>query len=142
MKISSILNEYNVNTICDIGCGDWRFSQFVNWGDCIYTGIDCVKSVIDKNKQSFTTDTINFHHKALDEMYVPKGYDLIILKDVIQHWEDEDILKFLQLVIDNNKYVFLTNGYKFMRDSNKNKLTKRNIQNQYRYHPVDISKYP
>jgi len=140
--LESILNEYNIQTICDIGCGDWQFSQFINWGNREYTGIDCVKSVIDANKKQFDDNNIKFIHKSLDSNYTPKGFDLIILKDVIQHWEDKDILSFLQPIIDNNKYVFLTNGYKFMRDPSKNNLTKRCIKNQYRYHPVDIDKYP
>ena len=29
-----------------------------------------------------------------------------------------------------------------MRDPTKNKLTQRDVSNQYRYHPVDINKYP
>ena len=29
-----------------------------------------------------------------------------------------------------------------MRDPTKNNLEKRDINNQYRYHPVDIDKYP
>ena len=76
-------------------------------------GIDCVKSVIDENNK-FKKKRIKFQHKALDENFIPEGYDLIILKDVIQHWEDDSILNFVQAVVDKNKYVFLTNGYKFM----------------------------
>ena len=29
-----------------------------------------------------------------------------------------------------------------MRDPTKNNLEKRDVTNQYRYHPVDIQKYP
>ena len=42
----------------------------------------------------------------------------------------------------NNKYVFSTNGYKFMRDPSKNSILKRDINNQYRYFPVNIDRYP
>ena len=48
---------------------------------------------------------------------------LIILKDVIQHWTDESIMNYLPKILDKNKYVFITNGYRFMRDPTKN-LTK------------------
>ena len=80
--------------------------------------------------------------KVVDDNYIPKGYDLIIIKDVIQHWTDEDILNYLNQILINNKFVFCTNGYKFMRDKSKNDLKKRDINNKYRYHPVDIDKYP
>ena len=45
-------------------------------------------------------------------------------------------------IIQKNKYIFSTNGYKFMRDPSKNNLTQRDINNQYRYFPVDVNKYP
>ena len=141
-KLEDILKTYNIKTICDIGCGDWKFSQYINFGTCKYLGIDCVESVIKENKKNYQKKNIRFQHKSLGEDFIPHGYDLIIIKDVIQHWEDDDIIKYMQELINNNKYVFCTNGYKFMRDPSKNKLKKRNIQNQYRYFPVDIDKYP
>jgi len=142
--LESIINnpEYDIKTICDIGCGDWSFSQFINFGDKEYFGIDCVESVIDINKEKYEKDNIKFDNKVVDDNYIPKGYDLIIIKDVIQHWTDEDILNYLNQILINNKFVFCTNGYKFMRDKSKNDLKKRDINNKYRYHPVDIDKYP
>jgi 2-polyprenyl-3-methyl-5-hydroxy-6-metoxy-1,4-benzoquinol methylase len=142
--LKRIINTYDIKSICDIGCGDWQFSQFIGYDnmDVSYLGIDCVKSVVDEIKQKYQTDTIKFEHRVIGELYIPKGYDLIVLKDVIQHWTDQDILKYLPDIIKHNKYVFLTNGYKFMRDPKKNEIKTRNIQNQYRYHPVSIDKYP
>ena len=140
--LESILKDYKIKKICDIGCGDWQFSQNINFDNYSYLGIDCVKSVIDENIKKHQKKNIKFQHKSVNENFIPKGYDLIIIKDVIQHWEDKDILSFMQEVINNNKYVFSTNGYKFMRDKTKNNLKKRDINNQYRYHPVDIDRYP
>ena len=140
--LEGILKDYKIKKICDIGCGDWRFSQYINFTGCKYLGIDCVKSVIDTNKNEHTKKNIKFEHKSVEDNYIPSGYDLIIIKDVIQHWKDEDIIKYMNELIKNNKYVFTTNGYKFMRDKSKNNLTKRDINNQYRYFPVDINKYP
>ena len=142
--LESIINnsEYNIKTICDIGCGDWEFSQFINFGDKDYLGIDCVKYLIKINQDKYEKENIRFEHKIVNDDYIPKGFDLIIIKDVIQHWKDEDILKYLNEILINNKFIFCTNGYKFMRDKTKNDLKKRDINNKYRYHPVDIDKYP
>lgn len=140
--LEEIIKENDIKSICDIGCGDWNFSQFINFDNIEYLGIDCVKYVIDENIKKYKKTNINFEHKIISDDYIPKNYDLIIIKDVIQHWTDEDIIKYLPLILKNNKYVFSTNGYKFMRDKNKNNITKRDINNKYRYHPVDINKYP
>ena len=147
-KYIDILNEilhnkdYKIKSVCDIGCGDWQFSKYIDFKGFEYTGIDCVKSVIDENKKTYKKKNIEFIHKSVEDDFIPEGYDLIILKDVIQHWTDESILNYLPKILDKNKYVFITNGYRFMRDPTKNSLTKRNINNQYKYHPVDIKKYP
>jgi 2-polyprenyl-3-methyl-5-hydroxy-6-metoxy-1,4-benzoquinol methylase len=140
--LQDILNKYEINTICDVGCGDWEFSQNIDFGSREYLGIDCVSSVIEKDKENFKAKNINFDHKVIGDDYIPEGFDLIIIKDVIQHWTDEDIMKYFSQIIEKNKYVFSTNGYKFMRDPTKNTLEKRDISNQYRYHPVSVDKYP
>lgn len=140
--LQEIMNEYDIKTICDVGCGDWQFSRYIDWGDREYLGIDCVESVIKTNIIEYQTEKIHFQHKTMGEGYMPEGYDVVIMKDVIQHWEDKDILAYLEPVLKTNKYVFLTNGYKFMRDKSKNELETRDINNPYRYHPVSIDKYP
>jgi len=140
--LENIMDKYDIKTICDVGCGDWQFSQHVDFGNRKYLGVDCVKSVIDENLKNFEKKNINFQHKSIGDNYTPKGYDLVIIKDVIQHWTDEDIIKYFSKIIDDNKYVFSTNGFKFMRDPKKNNLKKRDINNPYRYHPVALDKYP
>ena len=142
--LNKIITDYSIKKICDVGCGDWQFSKFIEYNKkpVKYIGVDCVKSVIDKNIKHYKSSNVNFKHKTISDKYIPEGYDLIILKDVIQHWTDEDILKYLPQILDKNKYVFLTNGFKFMRDPSKNSITLRDINNQYRYHPVSINNYP
>jgi cyclopropane fatty-acyl-phospholipid synthase-like methyltransferase len=140
--VQDVLKEYPIKTICDVGCGDWVFSQHIDFGERKYLGIDCVKSVTDSNKKMFKKKNIKFDHKVIGDDYIPEGYDLIIIKDVIQHWTDADIIKYFTQILDKNKYVFCTNGYKFMRDQTKNSVKVRDITNQYRYWPVDIDKTP
>jgi 2-polyprenyl-3-methyl-5-hydroxy-6-metoxy-1,4-benzoquinol methylase len=140
--LQGIIKDNNIETICDVGCGDWEFSHHIDFGDIRYVGVDCVDSVISENKRIYGTDTITFEKNLVGDDYIPEGYELVILKDVIQHWSDEDILKYLPMILERNTYVFVTNGYKFMRDPKKNSLPSRDISNRYRYHPVDIAKYP
>ena len=141
--LMEVIDKYEVKTICDVGCGDWQFSKYIDWGDRKYDGIDCVKSVVETNVKEYQKDNIKFYHKTISDDYIPTGYDLIIIKDVIQHWTDEDIMKYFTQLIDNNKYVFATSGFQFNRDKSKNeKEWKRDINNYHQYHPVDIYKYP
>ena len=132
--------ETDSNKICDLGCGDWEFSKTIDWSGLEYTGIDCVKSVIDNNNKLYSTEKISFIHQEAKS--IPKGYDLVILKDVIQHWNDEDIKDIIPEILKNNKYVFLCNGYIFGRDRSKHNWTQRELDKKYHYHPVDSNKEP
>ena len=136
------IQDYNIKTVCDIGCGDWEFSKTIDWkgADIHYTGVDCVKSVIDFNKENYSCENIEFIHG--DATDIPEGYDLVILKDVIQHWDDEEIKNILPRIIEKNKFVFLGNGYKFGRTPSKNNWTERTLDKIYHYHPIDINKKP
>lgn len=141
-QLQAIIHKEDIKTICDIGCGDWEFSRTIDFQGKDYLGIDCVQSVIKEVEKKYKKKGVRFEYKEVGKHYIPKGFDLIIVKDVIQHWTDEDILSFFGEILDKNKYVYCTNGYKFMRDPKKNALTKRDITNVYRYHPVDIAKLP
>jgi len=134
------IEETESKSICDMGCGDWEFSKTIDWSGLHYTGIDCVKSVIEDNRLNYEKDNIKFIHGEAGD--IPEGYDFVILKDVIQHWTDEQIEDILPQIISKNKYVFLGNGYKFGRDKSKNNWTERSLDKIYKYHPVDISKRP
>ena len=140
--VEGVIKDRDIKTVCDIGCGDWEFSQHIDYGGVSYVGVDCVKSVVEGVQKKYQKNNVRFEHHVVGEGYVPEGYDLVILKDVIQHWTDEDIIGIMDKIIKNNRYVFVTNGYKFMRDQEKNKMKARDISNRYRYHPEDVNKYP
>jgi SAM-dependent methyltransferase len=137
-SIDDIIKNHNIHSILDIGCGDWEIMKHLSF-DGDYLGLDIVKSVIDKNKINYPNK--NFKHKdILDGL--DTHYDLIIIKDVIQHHTNENILKIMKIILEKGKLIYCVNGFKFGRSPEKNNWTKRDIDNRYSYHPVDITKEP
>jgi SAM-dependent methyltransferase len=139
-NIKEIIDEFKIENICDLGCGDWEIMKHFNLGGLDYYGLDCVKSVINANRK-YEKENIKFDCKDFSKE-IPKGYDLIILKDVIQHWKDEEIYKFLPKLLRHNKFVYCVNGYKFMRKPEKNNWVKREIDKRYKFHPIEINRPP
>lgn len=141
--VSKFIVDNNIKSVCDIGCGDWKFSRFIDWKGLgvNYTGVDVVESVIDTNNNDYSNDSIGFIHGDILS-YDCKGFDLVLIKDVLQHFKDEDIITTCDKILYDNKYVITTNGYKFGRSPQKNNWTTRDINNQYSYHPLDINKDP
>ena len=141
-ELRNNIETYKIKKIADLGCGDWEIMKHFNFKDNEkYFGIDCVEFLVNKLNNKYSNHNIKFIHQDISNN-IPSGYDIVILKDVIQHWTDEDINKIFSKILQNNKYVYSINGYKFTRDPSKNNWTKRELDKKYSYHPIDINKYP
>lgn len=128
--------ENKIKTVLDLGCGDWTFSRTVDWKNIEYHGVDCVKSVVSNNKQ-FEAPNIKFTHQDFTIEPITGKYDLIILKDVLQHWSNENIITFMDSLIKQGDYRFILiiNGW-------MNAPENRSIDNRYCYSKLDVNKYP
>jgi hypothetical protein len=106
------VNKFDIKTVFDLGCGDWRLMSAIAFPDeKIYKGFDLVGSVINNNIQHYQKSNVIFHHiHRLADFATEKG-DLLVVKDVIQHWPNEDIKYFIQNILPNFKYALITNDY-------------------------------
>lgn len=84
------LIQQNIHSVVDLGCGDWRISECIDWGNIHYLGVDVVQSVIDKNIERFSSPNIMFLHADGTRVNLPNA-DLLICKDVLQHLPFTDI---------------------------------------------------
>ncbi len=141
-ELRNHIDTHKLQNICDLGCGDWEIMKnFIFKDNENYTGMDCVDFLINDLNNKYSNNNIKFVHQDFS-INLPMGYDIVILKDVIQHWSNEDIKKIFPIILQNNKYVYCINGYKFTRDPTKNDWTKRELDKKYSYHPVDINREP
>lgn len=108
--LQKFLKEKNIKSIIDYGCGDWQSSHLINFDDIEYLGIDCVDSVIDNNIIKYSKDNIKFKTLYQLEDFFDYKADLLILKDIIQHWTNQEVDYFLPNVIHNFKYVLFNNS--------------------------------
>lgn len=110
LQLFMITNE--VESVLDLGCGDWSFSHLINWPR--YTGVDVVKHVIVENERRWTygemrRDGTEFVHADLLD-YPLDGHELVLIKDVLQHWPNADIEAFMKRLAESSvKYALLTN---------------------------------
>lgn len=118
LLIKQIFTKYNIKTIIDFGCGDWKMLSSYNFeNNQSYTGYDIVKSVIDANKKKFARNNIEFIQIDNSLTKLKKG-DIILIKDVFQHWNNENIINFIRNILPFYKYALITNKYNY---SNNNK---------------------
>lgn len=99
-----------ITSICDIGCGDFTFTKHINWNTIKYTGIDIVEDVIQSNIELYPNVSFLVGDVCSKDFLdtIPE-YDLIIMKDVIQHWPSKYIKEILPQIRKKCKYLLICN---------------------------------
>jgi SAM-dependent methyltransferase len=136
--LEEFFQKNRIKSVVDVGCGDWAFSRFIHWDNIDYLGIDVVKSVIERNRQTFTYPNIVFCHGDMLQMPLPTA-DLMICKEVLQCLTNEDILIFLKK-IKIFKHCLITND---LQTPNSSVYSENNdIYYRGNSRPIDLTKPP
>lgn len=133
--LQQLLGDKNIQSVVDLGCGDWEFSQAINWDGIRYLGLDVVKSVIEKNQKKFTQPNISFIQIDGTQSPLPPA-DLLICKDVLQHLSNEDVWEIVNQ-FPKFKYCLITN------DVDPDSLSSSNPQiPRGHLRPLDLTQPP
>lgn len=124
-----------IKTVMDIGCGVWEFKRH-EFDNKIYMGIDCVEKTIefnqknygDKNKMFLCVDILDAKNK------IPPEIDLCIIKDVLQHLSNGNVIKMLKKIKGKFKHVLIINDS--LQEDDQGDISNG------AYRPLDYLKYP
>ena len=133
--LEDFIRTRGVRSVLDMGCGDWQFSRLIDWGGARYLGLDVVESVVQTNKERFERPGVEFRRYSGDPGDLP-GADLLIAKDVVQHWSNASIQRWLP-VIQNYRWALITNCVSPRRPFTRN----TNIADGG-FRPLDLRKAP
>jgi SAM-dependent methyltransferase len=100
--------DQSIGSVVDAGCGDWQFSKLIDWGGIDYLGID-VSAVVLEATRRFAKKNIRFV-KGDVRTFDPPPADLLIMKDVLQHWPNADISELIPK-FSRFRYCLITNGH-------------------------------
>lgn len=140
--LEMFISRNNIKTVLDVGCGDWQFSTQINWPSGIsYFGVDAAAHVIDTLREGVTqrggADFYFYHGDILTlDRIVFSGFDLVLVKDVIQHMTNDRSKQLLQLV-DHARYVLVSNN-----DLTEQEPVNRDMPRDGGARPVDITQAP
>ena len=105
--LQDFLSQQKITTVVDMGCGDWQFSQLINWDGVTYQGYDVVPAIVTRNNEEFSRSNVSFSLYSGNTAELPAA-DLLIAKDVLQHLPNQIVLDFLSS-LEKYKYAILTN---------------------------------
>lgn len=96
----------NPLVVCDLGCGDFNIGKELVKYTEKYIAVDIVKDLITYNKSAFKEKNLEFQCLDLAVDNLPAG-DCAILRQVLQHLSNTEILNILSKLTDYN-YVILS----------------------------------
>lgn len=106
--LKGTLDELCIDSVVDVGCGDWAFSRHVDWRDIRYVGVDVVPEAVATLRGQFQRDSVSFVCANALKDTLPDA-ELLVMKDVLQHWPTESVKSFLASKLSGFRYALLTN---------------------------------
>jgi SAM-dependent methyltransferase len=133
--LQAFIDDRDICTIVDCGCGDWQFARLLDLSKVNYIGYDIVPSVIEANRSAFKQPNVEFRCADFSSADLPPA-DLVICKDALQHLPNTAVLQLLAQ-LPKFKYALLTN------DLGPNHNRDNTIQSG-RWHdaPIDLTQPP
>lgn len=126
--LEAFIQENSITSILDLGCGDveimsnidLRIRRIGPWppespgfDPISYLGVDVIEERIERNKDKFRArPEMNFvtaDLRAFMRIYYAVDIDLVIVKDVLQHWQHVEICDFLEHALGRYKRMLITN---------------------------------
>lgn len=92
--------------VCDLGCGDFNVGKELVHYSKKYIAADIVPELIERNRETFTGENLEFRCLDIASDKLPSG-DCIILRQVLQHLSNREVQRVVNKLADF-KYVILT----------------------------------
>ena len=137
-EIIKLVEEYNIETIVDVPCGDFKWMQEIIPKINInkYIGIDIVQELIDKNIKEYANNKISFRCKNILKKILTIKSDLIICRDFLVHLTfDEIYIALKNIMKSESEYILLTT---FTRE----RENKDHPPGKLIWRPLDLTKPP
>ena len=96
-----------IETVLDLGCGDFNVGRQIAPQFSTYAGVDIVKSLIDRNQALYGRDSTAFLCCDITKDKLPDA-DLILIIQVLQHLSNDDILAFLKNIQGKYRHLIIT----------------------------------
>lgn len=145
--IKDTIAKYNIKTMVDIPCGDvnWIHDSFETDSLPLYVGLDITSAVIEVNKQRFAHHVNKrFYFWDATKCTLPrvqdgegeeKPFDLVHVRDVIQHMHLDQGVQFFCNVFKSGAQILISTTYRTNRKNN-------NIHEEGGWYPNNLSAEP
>jgi len=107
-ELPELFKKFKIESVLDIPCGDFNWMQHVDMNNVNYIGADIVDKMIESNNITFPN--MDFRVLDLTESELPK-VDLIFVRDLLGHFNYQNVNKALQNIIRSGSKYLLTTSF-------------------------------
>ncbi|WP_108115492.1 class I SAM-dependent methyltransferase [Kordia periserrulae] len=106
-KVRSFLASFSEKIlVCDLGCGDFNVGKELVPYAKKYIAIDIVSDLMERNKQTFSAENLEFLCLNIAKDELPTG-DCALVRQVLQHLSNAEVLQIVRK-LEKYQYVVLT----------------------------------
>lgn len=119
--LEEFIREHAIQHILDLGCGDMEIMSNVDlrlrrsdgsFHQVQYVGVDVIKERVARNRREHFTQ-LHMHFveaNVFDWLEANDSFsDLLIIKDVLQHWSNAEVMRFLELTLGRFEHMLIVN---------------------------------
>lgn len=110
IQIPGLVRELKVTQLLDIPCGDFHWFGKMDMELDSYTGGDIVAELVDKNQRLHSNNSRKFIKINLISDPLPEA-DILLCRDCLVHFSNEDIIKTIDNVKRSNIRFLLTTTF-------------------------------
>lgn len=107
--VKKLIKDKGINTLVDLGCGDFVVGKALQADGVRYIGIDIVDGLIRKNQDVYGDKTTSFVCLDIVKDKLPYG-EFCLIRQVLQHLSNSEIATVLQK-IRQYRYVLVTEHF-------------------------------
>ena len=120
--LKAAVEKHQVNSIVDYGCGNLQtYKGNLDWEKLgiKYSGYDAHEGCVAELKNRYP----QYNFDVIELKTLPPSSDAIVIKDVLIHWFNEDIIWFFEEAVKKFKYIFYMHDTTQQRYLNREKRT-------------------
>jgi len=108
------VKQHGCASVADVGCGDLTIALEImqHTPDIEYVGYEVFEDLVTQHHEQHPHLDIR-HVDACDTPELIQSADVLLVKDVLQHWQDDQIVSFMDHVTSGGrfKHIIMQNDY-------------------------------
>lgn len=115
-KLPLLFDLFEIKSVLDAPCGDYHWMQHVPKSNIMYTGIDIVTDLVEKNISQYADQQTRFMVMNIVEDELPRA-DLVICRDGLVHLSNIQIKRAIQNFQNSGSEFLLTTHFPLLTEN-------------------------